>query len=340
MKTHDSDKDMLLSGETRGPRSTAAIASLSCDLDDKWSYMKTHGDPGWETLPSYLDIVVPRILNALKQRSLKATFFIVGQDAALTRNQMLFRAISDAGHEIGNHSFHHEPWLHLHSMRDIALEIGQAEEAIQRATGQTPLGFRGPGYSLSEATLHELVRRGYTYDASTFPTFISPLVRLYYFATARLSPEEKTRRKALGGTFRDGLRPNRPYYWHIDGKQLYEIPVTTFPGLRLPIHMSYLFGLRRISSALALGYLNFGLHICRLARVQPSFVLHPTDFLGNEDGQALPFIPGMALPREVKVRFVGEVLDRLQAHFAIVTLRDHAALADRQAPVPVLNPSF
>ncbi len=25
------------------------IASLSLDLDNKWSYMKTHGDAGWET---------------------------------------------------------------------------------------------------------------------------------------------------------------------------------------------------------------------------------------------------------------------------------------------------
>lgn len=36
------------------------LASLSFDLDNQWSYMKTHGDPGWDTFPSYLDLVVPR----------------------------------------------------------------------------------------------------------------------------------------------------------------------------------------------------------------------------------------------------------------------------------------
>ena len=36
------------------------LASLSLDLDNKWSYMKTHGDAGWEALPSYLDACVPR----------------------------------------------------------------------------------------------------------------------------------------------------------------------------------------------------------------------------------------------------------------------------------------
>ena len=40
------------------------IASLSLDLDNKWSYMKTHGDQGWEAFPSYLDAVVPRFRSA------------------------------------------------------------------------------------------------------------------------------------------------------------------------------------------------------------------------------------------------------------------------------------
>ena len=36
-----------------------ATASVSLDMDNLWSYQKTHGDPGWEKLPSYLDEVVP-----------------------------------------------------------------------------------------------------------------------------------------------------------------------------------------------------------------------------------------------------------------------------------------
>ena len=62
------------------------IASLSLDLDNKWSYMKTHGDSGWESFPSYLDIVVPRFINFLDERNLKITVFVVGQDAALEKN--------------------------------------------------------------------------------------------------------------------------------------------------------------------------------------------------------------------------------------------------------------
>ncbi|MDQ3042129.1 MAG: hypothetical protein M3R11_07080 [Acidobacteriota bacterium] len=44
------------------------IASLSLDLNNKWSYMKTHGDAGWETFPTYLDVGVPRTLQFFKER--------------------------------------------------------------------------------------------------------------------------------------------------------------------------------------------------------------------------------------------------------------------------------
>src|SRR5512140_1582481 len=107
------------------------IASLSLDLDNQWSYMKTHADPGWETFPSYLDLVVPRILNLLKECDLLITFFIVGQDAALEKNQAALKSVAEAGHEIGNHSFNHEPWYHSHTRAQIETEIIRAEEAIE-----------------------------------------------------------------------------------------------------------------------------------------------------------------------------------------------------------------
>ena len=71
-------------------------ASLSLDLDNQWSYMKTHGDAGWQSYPSYLDAVVPRILEFLATRGLTITFFIVGQDAALPATQPAL-ALSSSG---------------------------------------------------------------------------------------------------------------------------------------------------------------------------------------------------------------------------------------------------
>jgi peptidoglycan-N-acetylglucosamine deacetylase len=316
------------------------MASLSFDLDDKWSYMKTHDDLGWESFPSYLDILVPRALNLLKARNLGITFFIVGQDAALERNHELLRSITAAGHEIGNHSLKHDPWLHLYSEKEIETEIASAEEHIERASGQRPVGFRGPGYSLTHAVLRVITRRGYRYDATTFPSLLAPLVRAYYLTTAKFSPEQRRQRKMLGGTLRDGLRPIRPYRWRMDNDTLIEIPVTTMPVFRTPIHLSYLMGLRVLSPPLALRYFDAALTLCRFTGTQPSLLLHPTDFLGCDDSQDLPFIPGMNLPSERKLEFVNEVLGRLSSKFTVLTLRQHALEASQMPRLAVVEPKF
>src|SRR5688572_19930518 len=147
-------------------------ASLSLDLDNQWSYMKTHGDEGWQSYPSYLDIAVPRILEFLARRRLTITFFIIGQDAALPKNQDAIRSIAAAGHELGNHSFRHEPWLHLYSRADLERELQDAEDAIESLTGVRTRGFRGPGFSVTATTLDVLLSRGYDYDATVFPNLL------------------------------------------------------------------------------------------------------------------------------------------------------------------------
>ena len=59
------------------------LASVSMDLDNVWSYLKTHGDDGWELRPSYLATFVPYVLDVLEQEQLQITFFVVGADAAI-----------------------------------------------------------------------------------------------------------------------------------------------------------------------------------------------------------------------------------------------------------------
>ena len=85
------------------------LGSISMDLDNLWSYLKIHGDCGWETFPSFFDLIIPDVLDILNQLGLKITFFIVGQDALLDKNRDSLRALTEQGHELANHSFHHEP---------------------------------------------------------------------------------------------------------------------------------------------------------------------------------------------------------------------------------------
>lgn len=317
------------------------IASLSLDLDNKWSYLKTHGDAGWEEFPSYLDLVVPRVLDFLQARGLTITFFIVGQDAALERNRGALRAIAQAGHEVGNHSFKHEPWLHLYSEAEIKAELARAEEHIERATGMRPLGFRGPGFSLSTATLRELARRGYQYDATSFPNLLNPLARAYFFFNSKLTREERRRRGALFGTLSDALNPVKPYGWRLAEGPLAEIPVTTMPLLRLPIHFSYILYLSKYSRTFARTYFRAALALCRITGTTPSLLLHPLDFMGREDDADLRFFPGMDLPRERKLQTLAEIVDVLTQRYRIVPMKEHARQAAAQSgALPLREPRF
>jgi peptidoglycan/xylan/chitin deacetylase (PgdA/CDA1 family) len=302
------------------------LASVSLDADDLWAYLRTHGDPGWERRPSYLPMFIPRALDVLDALGVRITFFLVGFDAARPENRPAFAEIAARGHEIGNHSFGHEVWLHLYSRSQLEEELERAEEAIQAATGEHPVGFRGPGYSWSPTLLDLLERRGYRYDATTLPTFLGPLARLYFLAMSDLDPAERERRRALFGGLRDGLRPVKPYRWRLGAERtLLEIPVTTIPVVKLPFHLSYLLYLSRVSTSLMVAYLRLAIAACRSARVEPSFLLHPLDLLGGEQVPELAFFPGMDIPGARKRELFELVLRTLGESFELVPMGVHAA---------------
>lgn len=306
------------------------IASLSLDLDNKWSYMKTHGDAGWETFPTYLDVVVPRSLEFLRERNLKITYFVVGQDAAREENHGAIRQLSDAKHEIGNHSFNHEPWLHLYSKQQLVTEFERTENALENVTGQIPKGFRGPGYSLSPTVLEVLAERDYEYDCSTLPTYIAPLARAYYFfKSPEMSDEEKEKRKKLFGKFSDGFQSLKPYKWRIGEKSLIEIPVTTLPLFKTPIHASYVIYLSTFSKSLAKFYWKTAVEMCKMTGTPLSLLLHPLDFLSGEDAPELKFFPAMNLPFDEKLEFLSEILKTFTDKFEVVNMREHADFVRR-----------
>lgn len=314
--------------------------SLSLDLDNKWSYLKTHGSDEWKNFPSYLDTVVPRIVDFLGQRELSITFFIVGQDAALEKNHQALQLLPAAGHEIANHSFNHEPWLHLYSKAQIAAELEQAEQAIEHATGVRVKGFRGPGFSLSTSTLEVLRERNYDYDATAFPNILNPLARAYFFAKSNLTPEQKKQRKALFGSFSDAYRPVKPYQWKLDGGDLTELPVTTMPLFKVPIHFSYLVYLAGFSPALARLYTRTAITMCRLTRTEPSLLLHPLDFMGREDDSDLAFFPAMNMATDTKIALMHGFFDLLEKHFTPMPIGEYIAQLDTTPSLTHYTPKF
>ena len=307
------------------PEKERPPASISLDLDNQWSYMKIHGDEGWEKYPSYFDIFIPHVLDILDELDLRITFFIVGKDAGAEENRKYLKMIVQRGHEVGNHSYNHESWLQNYSYQKIEEEIHTAEQAIEEVTGQKPVGFRGPGFSWSIDLLKVLEKRGYIYDASTLPTWLGPLARKYYFWKSDLSKEEKKARKELFGKFSEGYRPLKPYYWDLgENRKIMEIPVTTMPVFKVPFHLSYLLYISRFSHLLMKVYFNTSLYLCKFTGVRPSFLLHPLDIIGGDKLPDLSFFPGMDLPTESKVKVFKYVLRKLNEKYRPLTMSKFA----------------
>jgi peptidoglycan/xylan/chitin deacetylase (PgdA/CDA1 family) len=293
--------------------------------------MKTHGDQNWESYPTYFDIFIPLVLEILDSLGQKITFFMVGQDAALEKNKKFISLISKYNHEIGNHSYSHEPWLHLYEKKKIYDELIKTDREIKEVTGIKPIGFRGPGFSWSNDLLEVLNDLEYLYDASSLPTYLGPLARLYYFWKSDLSTEEKEKRKMLFGSFTDGFKKNRPYFIKLpSGKRMLEIPVTTMPILKVPFHLSYLLYLGGYSKPLMRLYLKTAITMCKIFNVGISFLLHPLDLLGGDKVSTLKFFPGMNINTENKIAIFREVLMELKKHFNVFPMNEYAKIITEQ----------
>ena len=101
-----------------------------------------------------------QILDVLQQYQVKATFFVVGQNA--DKYPALVRQEVAQGHEVGNHTYHHYDLLKM-GRGNIAQEIDLGSAAIARAAGRPPVllrpphGFRDPAVMEAAEARHLMV---------------------------------------------------------------------------------------------------------------------------------------------------------------------------------------
>jgi hypothetical protein len=313
--------------------------NLSLDLDNKWTYLKTAGRSAWKEFPSYLPFVCQQIGDLLEEFRLRVTIFVVGQDLLSSSDTKAISELIGRGHDIGNHSFHHEPWLHLYDRAKIAYELDATEELLSQIPGQHSLGFRGPGYSDSPLVHEMLAERGYRYCASQFSSFTGPLARQYYFLRTGLSGTQRQGRERLFGGMTAGMGPNRHWRLAVGKPPLWMVPVTVIPGVRTPFHFSYLQYFAEKSPLLARVYLASGLRLCKVGKVQPSLLLHPLDFLGCDDEPDLGFFPGMRSSGQVKRQRLRGFLQQLTQAGSIQSLGEMVAgLDERNYWTPSVRP--
>ncbi len=103
----------------------------------------------------------PRLLDILKQRNVKATFYVVGTN--VKRYPQIMRRIVAEGHEVANHTVTHG---YLTKMSDAAVrkELADARDAIIAVTGVTPKTMRPPYGAISSAQ-KAWIRREFGYPS-------------------------------------------------------------------------------------------------------------------------------------------------------------------------------
>lgn len=102
-------------------------------------------------------VLTPRLLDILKQRNIKVTFFVLGQ-LVQEHPEILQRAVAE-GHEIGNHSWDHKA-LNKQGEGGLRHELSDTSAEITKATGK-PVTIMRPPYGATNARLNRAIEKEY-----------------------------------------------------------------------------------------------------------------------------------------------------------------------------------
>ena len=124
-------------------------------------------------LPEELVDQVPEsvrpILDLLDRYNVRATFAVLGSVAE--KHPELVKEIYNQGHEIASHAWSHKT-LYALGKEDFEDEVRRSVDLLTSITGERPVGFRAPSFSIDNSTkwaLEILEKYGFKYDASVFP---------------------------------------------------------------------------------------------------------------------------------------------------------------------------
>jgi peptidoglycan/xylan/chitin deacetylase (PgdA/CDA1 family) len=102
-------------------------------------------------------VLTPRLLDVLKARSAKVTFYVMGVKTLLPHaGEIMNRALAE-GHEIGNHVWDH-PVLAKIPRDKVGEQLKRTSDAISQATGRLPQTMRPP-YGNTNAKLNDWILR-------------------------------------------------------------------------------------------------------------------------------------------------------------------------------------
>jgi peptidoglycan/xylan/chitin deacetylase (PgdA/CDA1 family) len=298
------------------------LCAVSVDLDEIPFYFQIHGlpEPSGAAKSAVYDVAMPRLLDFARGAGIPLTLFAIGADLASRGAAEKLRDARAVGHEIANHSRDHRYDMTRLSYAELVEQIEGGAKAVEAAVGERPVGFRAPGYTITDEAFEALAEVGVAYDSSVFPCPAYYAAKAVAMAGIRLRGRES---RSILDTPRVLGAPTRPYrvgkpYWK-RGNGLLELPVQVTPVARLPF----------IGWTLNLAGPWRARILARMCSKEPlvNLELHGIDVLDAGDGLSdlAPHQPDVAVPLARKLDVLGGVVDVLKrAGYAFVTLREAA----------------
>lgn len=231
--------------------------------------------------PSFLS-AADRFFEFSNKYNFKYTIFIVGKDLENSEVAARVRSWAEAGHEIGNHSYTHNPNLGSLPPAQMEYEVLKSHELIANCVGRDPHGFISPSWSTSGELIDLLTKNKYLYDTSIFPSYFQYLVLLkLMIMTGRghknFHPSFKLRRDKWAFFF----APRNPYFIkpeslvekQSEGLLMIPLPVATL--LRIPCWqtMYFIFGKK---------FMNWLLPRAMCEHDYFYYLVHPRDLVDYE----------------------------------------------------------
>lgn len=143
------------------------LVSFGIDVDAVAGWL---GSYGGEDSPSDIqrgifaaEVGIPRLLELLRRREMKATWFFPGHSIDSFPSQAT--SVVEAGHEIGAHGYSHENPISMSAEQEEDV-LSRCVELISQLTGRAPRGYVAPWWEVSKNTAHLLIRYGFSYDHS------------------------------------------------------------------------------------------------------------------------------------------------------------------------------
>ncbi len=315
--------------------------AISIDLDNYREYGSLVGcDVGKEETPAptlstnsnndsdrrcFYQDALPRFVELFDRHDVRATFFVIGRDLDDPENRARIRDLADRGHEIGNHSFTH-PYNFSSLTRTEKIEqIDRCADAIERATGTRPAGFRTPSLDVDGETLDLLEERGYLYDSSIMPTPLMWAFVIYGRLFIKLGSYQL-------GHMAAAFAPRNPYRPGIENiykgagqghreRSIVEIPFSVLPIARLPFYSTLL---RRFGGGV------FEAMTRMYGRSQPVLhtLFHLIELAGFDDtplGDAYRSMPALSVPLASREDFVSRATQAMVRSGVSATLSEVAA---------------